>query len=182
MEIRDVSNRAKIVQMFTSHMEENMKKSVKIVSMIISIAIVAGICIAFLKQHIYLSFATVIYIPTLDNILTLLSEIILLISVIYIIYKYILCIVEAFKNKKKLKPILMIMLVILVSAGLIISKIIATTFLASILIPLIYIIGVITIPLIIIGIIMIRRIKSQNKSNSNNNSYNINNRHIYIEL
>lgn len=140
-----------------------MKKSVKIVSMIISIAIVVGICITFLKPYIYLNLATVIYIPTLNNILTLLSEIILVISVIYIIYKYILCIVELFKNKKKLKPILMIILALLVVAILIISKIIAATFLANVLLPLIYIIGVITIPLIIIGIIILGESKTKIK-------------------
>ena len=137
-----------------------MKKSIKIISMIISIAIVAGILATFLKPYIYLGLATAIYAPSLNNALTLLSEIILVISVIYIIYKYILHIIELFKNKKKLKPVLMIMIPFMLVVILVILEEIASTFLANIILPLVYIVGVIVIPLIIIGMIIIRKSKN----------------------
>ena len=140
-----------------------MKKSIKIISAIISVAIVIAICVIFFKPYIYLSLATVIYVPSLNNVLTMLSEIILVISLIYVIYKYILHILELFKNKKKLKPVLMILLMILLVAILTILKKIASTFFANIMLPLIYIIGVIVIPLIIIGMIIVGKAETKRK-------------------
>ena len=140
-----------------------MKKSIKIISAIISVAIVIAICVIFFKPYIYLSLATVIYVPSLNNVLTMLSEIILVISLIYVIYKYILHIIELFKNKKKLKPVLMILLMILLVAILTILKKIASTFFANIMLPLIYIIGVIVIPLIIIGMIIVGKAETKRK-------------------
>ena len=66
-----------------------MKKSIKIISAIISVAIVIAICVIFFKPYIYLSLATVIYVPSLNNVLTMLSEIILVISLILNILNFI---------------------------------------------------------------------------------------------
>ena len=156
-----------------------MKKSIKITSILISIAIVTIISVIFLKSYILLGIVAVIYVPTIRNILTLLSEAMLIFSATYIIYRYILSIIESIKNKKKLKPVLMIIFAILILGILIVLKIVSATFFANIMLPLIYIIGVIVIPLIIIGMIMIRKIENQKKNNINNNSHNINNRNIY---
>ena len=71
-----------------------MKKSIKITSILISIAIVTIISVIFLKSYILLGIVAVIYVPTIRNILTLLSEAMLIFSATYIIYRYILSIIE----------------------------------------------------------------------------------------
>ena len=140
-----------------------MKKSIKITSILISIAIVTIISVIFLKSYILLGIVAVIYVPTIRNILTLLSEAMLIFSATYIIYRYILSIIESIKNKKKLKPVLMIIFAILILGILIVLKIVSATFFANIMLPLIYIIGVIVIPLIIIGMIILGNSKTPKK-------------------
>ena len=75
---------------------------------------------------------------------------------IYILYTYLLCIIEAFQNKKKCKPILMLLFIALVIAIAIILELEARTFLGTVFIPFLYIVCVIVIPIIVLGIILLK--------------------------
>ena len=133
-----------------------MKKKNKIISLVLSIIIVLSLVIGYFRPVLALGFIVLIYAPTLNNILVLASMSVIFISVIYILYKYIECIIENFKNKKKLKPILMILLIILLALGIIISNIIAKTFFVVVAIPLAYMLLTIIVPLIVLGILMLK--------------------------
>ena len=133
-----------------------MKKKNKIISLVLSIIIVLSLVIGYFRPVLALGFIVLIYAPTLNNILVLASMSVIFISIIYILYKYIECIIENFKNKKKLKPILMILLIILLALGIIISNIIAKTFFVVVAIPLAYMLLTIIVPLIVLGILMLK--------------------------
>ncbi len=137
-----------------------MNEKIKKVSLIVSIIIVVGASFVYAKS-LYAFALSVLYNPRLDNMLMLLSEIFLMGSIIYILYKYLLCIIEAFQNKKKSKPILMILFIVLVITIAVILELEARTFLATVLIPFLYIVGIIVIPIIMLGIILLG--KSENR-------------------
>lgn len=134
-----------------------MKKKNKIISLVLSIVIVFSLVIGYLRPLLALGFIVLIYAPTTSNMLLLLSMFVIFISIIYILYKYIECIIENFKNKKKLKPILMILLIILVVSCIIVSNIIAKTFFVVIAIPLAYLLLTIIVPLIVLGILLLKK-------------------------
>lgn len=132
-----------------------MKEKIKKVSLIVSIIIVVGASFVFAKP-IYALALGVLYHPRWDTTLMLLSAIFLMGSMIYILYTYLLCIIEAFKNKKKCKPILMLLFIALVIAIAIILELEARTFLGTVFIPFLYIVCVIVIPIIVLGIILLK--------------------------
>ncbi len=139
-----------------------MNEKIKKVSLIVSIIIVVGASFVYAKS-LYAFALGVLYNPRLDNMLMLLSQIFLMGSIIYILYKYLLCIIEAFQNKKKSKPILMILFIVLVIVIAVILELEARTFLATVFLPFLYIIGIISIPLIIIGIILLEKSKNRKR-------------------
>lgn len=139
---------------------KNMESKLKKIILIISVVIVVGASFVYAKPMYALALAT-LYTPRLDNILMVLSAIFLMGSVVYILYKYLLCIIELFQNKKRLKPLLLIGLGILIIAIAILLTITAKTFIYTILTPFIYILAVIVIPIIMIGIILLK--KDENK-------------------
>ena len=132
-----------------------MKEKIKKVSLIVSIIIVVGASFVFAKP-IYALALGVLYNPRWDTTLMLLSAIFLMGSMIYILYTYLLCIIEAFQNKKKCKPILMLLFIALVIAIAIILELEARTFLGTVFIPFLYIVCVIVIPIIVLGIILLK--------------------------
>ena len=132
-----------------------MKEKIKKVSLIVSIIIVVGASFVFAKP-IYALALGVLYHPRWDTTLMLLSAIFLMGSMIYILYTYLLCIIEAFQNKKKCKPILMLLFIALVIAIAIILELEARTFLGTVFIPFLYIVCVIVIPIIVLGIILLK--------------------------
>ena len=132
-----------------------MKEKIKKVSLIVSIIIVVGASFVFAKP-IYALALGVLYHPRWDTTLMLLSAIFLMGSMIYILYTYLLCIIEAFQNKKKCKPILMLLVIALVIAIAIILELEARTFLGTVFIPFLYIVCVIVIPIIVLGIILLK--------------------------
>ena len=132
-----------------------MKEKIKKVSLIVSIIIVVGASFVFAKP-IYALALGVLYHPRWDTTLMLLSAIFLIGSMIYILYTYLLCIIEAFQNKKKCKPILMLLVIALVIAIAIILELEARTFLGTVFIPFLYIVCVIVIPIIVLGIILLK--------------------------
>lgn len=132
-----------------------MKEKIKKVSLIVSIIIVVGASFVFAKP-IYALALGVLYNPRWDTTLMLLSAIFLMGSMIYILYTYLLCIIEAFQNKKKCKPILMLLVIALVIAIAIILELEARTFLGTVFIPFLYIVCVIVIPIIVLGIILLK--------------------------
>ena len=78
---------------------KNMESKLKKIILIISVVIVVGASFVYAKPMYALALAT-LYTPRLDNILMVLSAIFLMGSVVYILYKYLLCIIELFQNKK----------------------------------------------------------------------------------
>ena len=132
-----------------------MKEKIKKVSLIVSIIIVVGASFVFAKP-IYALALGVLYNPRWDTTFMLLSAIFLMGSMIYILYTYLLCIIEAFQNKKKCKPILMLLVIALVIAIAIILELEARTFLGTVFIPFLYIVCVIVIPIIVLGIILLK--------------------------
>ena len=132
-----------------------MKEKIKKVSLIVSIIIVVGASFVFAKPMYALALG-VLYHPRWDTTLMLLSAIFLMGSMIYILYTYLLCIIEAFQNKKKCKPILMLLVIALVIAIAIILELEARTFLGTVFIPFLYIVCVIVIPIIVLGIILLK--------------------------
>lgn len=134
-----------------------MKKKIKIISLLLSILIVMSLVIAYLKPVFILAVFALIYIPTVKNMLLLLSMFVLFISILYILYKYIECILENFKNRKKLKPILMLIFISLLVLGIIVLNKIAKTFFVVIAIPLAYLLLTIIIPLIVLGILLLKK-------------------------
>ena len=139
---------------------KNMESKLRKIILIISVIIVVGASFVYAKPMYALALAT-LYTPRLNNILMLLSAIFLMGSVIYILYKYLLCIIELFQNKKRLKPLLLIGLGILIIAIAILLTITAKTFIYTILTPFLYIVAVIVIPIIMIGIVLLK--KDENK-------------------
>ena len=132
-----------------------MKEKIKKVSLIVSIIIVVGASFVFAKP-IYALALGVLYHPRWDTTLMLLSAIFLMGSMIYILYTYLLCIIEAFQNKKKCKPVLMLLFIALVIAIAVILELEARTFLGTVFIPFLYIVCVIVIPIIVLGIILLK--------------------------
>ena len=132
-----------------------MKEKIKKVSLIVSIIIVVGASFVFAKP-IYALALGVLYNPRWDTTLMLLSAIFLMGSMIYILYTYLLCIIEAFQNKKKCKPVLMLLFIALVIAIAVILELEARTFLDTVFIPFLYIVCVIVIPIIVLGIILLK--------------------------
>ena len=132
-----------------------MKEKIKKVSLIVSIIIVVGASFVFAKP-IYALALGVLYNPRWDTTLMLLSAIFLMGSMIYILYTYLLCIIEAFQNKKKCKPVLMLLFIALVIAIAVILELEARTFLGTVFIPFLYIVCVIVIPIIVLGIILLK--------------------------
>ena len=135
-----------------------MKEKIKKVSLIVSIIIVVGASFVFAKP-IYALALGVLYNPRWDTTLMLLSAIFLMGSMIYILYTYLLCIIEAFQNKKKCKPVLMLLFIALVIAIAVILELEARTFLGTVFIPFLYIVCVIVIPIIVLGIILLKESK-----------------------
>ena len=132
-----------------------MKEKIKKVSLIVSIIIVVGASFVFAKPMYALALG-VLYHPRWDTTLMLLSAIFLMGSMIYILYTYLLCIIEAFQNKKKCKPVLMLLFIALVIAIAVILELEARTFLGTVFIPFLYIVCVIVIPIIVLGIILLK--------------------------
>ena len=132
-----------------------MKEKIKKVSLIVSIIIAVGASFVFAKPMYALALG-VLYYPRWDTTLMLLSAIFLMGSMIYILYTYLLCIIEAFQNKKKCKPILMLLFIALVIAIAVILELEARTFLGTVFIPFLYIVCVIAIPIIVLGIILLK--------------------------
>lgn len=139
-----------------------MKEKIKKVSLIVSIIIVVGASFVYAKS-LYAFALSVLYNPRWDNMLMLLSEIFLMGSIVYIVYKYLLCIIEAFQNKKKCKSILMILFIVFVIAIAVILELEAKTFLATVFLPFLYIIGIISIPLMILGTILLEESKNRKR-------------------
>lgn len=139
---------------------KNMESKLRKIILIISVVIVVGVSFVYAKPMYVLALAT-LYTPRLNNILMLLSAIFLMGSVVYILYRYLLCIIELFQNKKRLKPLLLIGLGILIIAIAILLTITAKTFIYTILTPFLYIVAVIVIPIIMIGIVLLK--KDENK-------------------
>lgn len=134
-----------------------MKKSIKIISLVISIIIaIIGISWVFLTP-IYVLGVAILYEPTIWNIALLAASVLLVGFVIYILYKYLLSIIISFQEKKKRKTILMMIGIVLAILIVILLKNITST---SMLLLLFYIIGTITIPIIMLGIALLEKSKS----------------------
>lgn len=135
-----------------------MKKSIKIISLVISIIIaIIGISWVFLTP-IYVLGVAILYEPTIWNIALLAASVLLVGFVIYILYKYLLSIIISFQEKKKRKTILMMIGIVLAILIVILLKNITST---SMLLLLFYIIGTITIPIIMLGIALLEKVKAQ---------------------
>ena len=137
-----------------------MKKSVKGICFILSIIIVIGASLIFLTP-IYFVLMAYLFLPTIYSIAMLGSTLFLTGFSIYIVYKYLLTIIALFQEKKKLKPIIMIAFILLVAIIATVIRLEANTFLATVLIPFLYIVGIIAIPIIMLGIILLG--KSENR-------------------
>ena len=137
-----------------------MKKLIKGICFILSMIIVIGALLIFFTP-MYVVLMAYLFIPTIYSI-AMLGSLLLLTGVgIYIIYKYLLRMIALFQEKKKLKPIFMIVCIIFVAIIATIIKIEANTFLVTVLIPFLYIVGIIAVPIIMLGIILLG--KSENR-------------------
>ena len=131
-----------------------MKNIIKKISLIIAVIIVIGASFVYAKPLYVLALA-VIYAPKWNNISVLVSNIIIMAIIVYIVYKYIIYIIQLLQNKKKLKPIILIGLAILIIVLAILVTTYSATFTSNILVPFLYIVCIITAPIILIGMIIL---------------------------
>ena len=131
-----------------------MKKSIENVIFIVSIVLTIGISLIFLTPIYILALAT-FYVPTIYNVGMVFSSLVLLGFVTYIVDKYLLNMISLFQKKKKIKAICMILVIILLIVIGILLKLEANTFLVTVLMPFLYVVGTIVIPIIIIGMMLL---------------------------
>ena len=131
-----------------------MKKSIENVIFIVSIVLTIGISLIFLTPMYIFALAT-FYMPTIYNVAMVLSSLVLLGFVTYIVDKYLLNMIGLFQKKKKIKAICMILVIILLIVIGILLKLEANTFLVTVLMPFLYVVGTIVIPIIIIGMMLL---------------------------
>lgn len=131
---------------------KNKEKILKIISMVLSILI------TYVSTYVYHKrLWRMILIPKSAIIIT-----ILLVMFMAILYLYIYSILKAFSNKKIIKPLLYILLLILLIVGLVFIKDNVNYILRNNILMMIFIVGVIAMPAILLGNCILQKSKYKN--------------------